>query len=99
MGAWRARGMVADLEQKIAEETEAVKNEMRQEHDVMRKETGEAVAAVRQALTDAQFWNRDNLVHKERFVELHRSMEAMSAKMDRGFEGITSRIEKLRMRE
>lgn len=102
-GGWRARGVVADLDQKIEKSGAALKNEMRLEHDTMERNHGEALMAVRQKITETEMWNRDNFVRQAHFTEImsgiNRSMDALSAKMDRGFERVGNQIEKLQTRD
>lgn len=106
-GGWKARGVVADLDQKIAASGAAIKDEMRTEHDAMSRDHEKKMTEIHEKYREFEIWTRDHFVRQPHFTEvvtgINRSIEMlaakMEAKMDRGFDKLGNQIEKLQARE
>jgi len=67
LGAWRARGIQASLENKIDKEIKELRQEVRDRQDEGYHQMGEGLAALREKVTQTELWNRDTFVQKQDF--------------------------------
>lgn len=66
---------IAAKERGLNEDLSDLERRLKIEIDTTERNFGETIAAIRQKLTEIELWNRDHLVNKTDFIDMHRSRE------------------------
>lgn len=90
-GVWALSRMESRMSSQVTKNRDDIHNEL----DRMRREVGEAVAAMRQKINDVELWTRDTFIRRDSFFELMRRGEKL---MDSQFATITAQFEKVDVR-
>jgi hypothetical protein len=87
------------LDRLLRERVNEAKVEMRQHIDNEVRNFGETGAALRQALTEAQFWNRDNFVRKDEFRmavdQINQNVKTIDSKIDQLRDSVDEKLDRL----
>lgn len=103
-GAWALvrSGRAADdkielKDRAVTQEFTAMERRLKSDIDTAKREFGETVHALRQGLTEAQFWNRDNFVSKQTFNsvvgDMRQDVRDLGDRIDGRFDRLEDRFD------
>jgi hypothetical protein len=87
---------IRSVEAKHDTDSRTLENSIREMINEALHMNGEGLTAIRTKMTDIEIWGRDNYVRREDYMEsirtIHRSLEAMSAKLDAGLKELRAEM-------
>jgi hypothetical protein len=89
----------ASVERTMAENDNAIRQELIEKIDSSFRAFGDTGVALRQALSDAQMWNRDNFVRRDEFSQaihqINRNIDALRASTESSMRTFDEKLDRL----
>ena len=94
----RAVAQIDSVKADVAD-MKAARHQGRDAAERLASDVGETMLAIRQSLTDAQMWNRDNFVRREDFKvtidSINRNIDVLRTSMETSMSRVSDKLDKL----